>query len=320
MKIPFALRSDYTLAAAGILLILLVIVLERFPGERWWPTLLLTYMPQQVWLIPPVVLTTYMLIHHKWPFAAVSIVPVVLVLVFLMGIQFPHSSPRMPSQLRVLTWNLHYGRGGHRLPDLYAQTMPDIICIQEANPWARKSLHETLALPQFKDWDSTVCGELVILSRFPLKRLGTTHSALWAVADVDGEEVVIANVHFAVPFKTNLSSMAPGQIGAADELRMKQTDEVLGGLPAGMPTVVCGDFNTPPNTRIYRMFSSRMANAFKIRGRGLGLSYMRKIPMVRIDHIFTKGSIEPIRCGMPEIDASNHRPVCADFALSLVSE
>ncbi|MEN6519831.1 MAG: endonuclease/exonuclease/phosphatase family protein [Armatimonadota bacterium] len=315
MKIPFALRSDFTLAAAGVLLIFLVIALERFPGERWWPTLLLTYMPQQMWLIPPVILTIYMLIHHKWWLATVSVVPAIFVLVFLMAVPFPHSSPKMPSQLRVLTWNLYYGRGGSRLPVLFTQAMPDIICLQEANPWALRHLDETLALPKFKGWNAKVCGELVILSRFSLKRLGTTHSALWVSADVDGEEVVIANVHFAVPFKPRLSSMTPGNVGAADSLRMKQADEILRALPPGVPTIVCGDFNTPPNTRIYRELSSVMTNAFKSSGSGLGLSYKRQIPMVRIDHIFSKGNISPVKCWMPKIDASNHRPMCADFSL-----
>ncbi|MEN6371700.1 MAG: endonuclease/exonuclease/phosphatase family protein [Armatimonadota bacterium] len=315
MKIPFTLRSDFTLAAAGVLLILLVIALERFPGERWWPTLLLVYMPQQVWLMPPIILTVYMIIRHKWWLAVISIVPVAFVLIFLIGMSLPQASPKMPSQLRILTWNLYYGRGGSRLPELFTQTMPDIICLQEADPWAQKHLDEMLSRPQFRGWSSKVCGELVILSRFPLKRLGTTHSALWAAADVDGEEVVIANTHFAVPFKPRLSSMTPGNICAADDLRMKQATEILNELPADVPVIVCGDFNTPPNTRIYRMLGSHMTNAFKRRGQGLGLSYKRELPMVRIDHIFSKGSIEPVQCWMPKIDASNHRPMCADFSL-----
>lgn len=315
MRIPVELKSDSNLAIAGTLLILAVVVLQRFPGERFWLTLLFTYIPQQIWLIPPVFITVFMLLHHKWWLAAGSIVPVFLVLLLLMGAPVPKSAPKLQSQLRVLTWNLFYGKGGPSLDELYIQTMPDIICLQEANPWAGKSLDKTLDLPQFKGWHASVCGELVILSRFPLKRLGTTHSALWVAADVDGKEVVIVDVHFAVPFKPKLSNMTPDKIRAADDLRMMQTKEVLEGIPAGRPTIVCGDFNTPPNTRIYRMLGSRMKNSFQSAGKGIGLSYKREFPIVRIDHIFSKGSLEPVRCWMPKINASNHRPVCADFMI-----
>jgi len=315
MKIPIAMKSDSTLAIAGVLLIFAVIALQRFPGERFWLTLLLAYIPQQIWLIPPIFLTVLMLLHHKWWLAAVSIIPVFLVLVLLMGVPVPKPAPKLQSQLRVLTWNLYYGRGGPSLDELFIQALPDIICIQEANPWAKRSLEKTLELPQFKGWHADICGELVILSRFPLKRLGTTNSALWVTVDVDGKEIVIANVHFAVPFKPKLSNITPGKIRAADNLRMRQTKEVLDKIPAGSPTIVCGDFNTPPNTRIYRMLGSQMKNVFHIVGKGFGLSYKRELPMVRIDHIFLKGRLEPVRCWMPKINASNHRPVCADFMI-----
>lgn len=303
-------------ALANLAMVVTVVALERFPGELWWPTLLLAYLPQELWLIPSIVLTACLLARRRWGAAAGTAVVGVAALTMLLGVPIPQAESRTTSDLRVATWNLNYGRGGKAVPELALAAWPDVICLQEANPWAHNGLPALLKLPQFGGWHYKVCGELVILSRFPLKRLGTTHSALWVSADVDGREVVIVNVHMAIPFRPGPSMLHPGKLRAANSLRMSQVEELLASLPTDRPAIICGDFNTPPNTRIYRALASALTNSFQRCGRGAGLSFLTALPLVRIDHIFLTKDVLPVRCWMPRVRASNHRPVCADIHLS----
>ena len=314
MKSGRRIQIENRLALASAALVLAVIALERLPGESWWLTLLLVYSPQEVWAIPSLLLAAYFILRCRWWLAAGGLVLAGVVLMVLVGMPLPRPAPQSLSGLRVLTWNLYYGRGGPALPRLTLDVWPDVICLQEADPWATMQLDGMLRLPQFRNWYSKVCGELVILSRFPLRRLGTTHSALWASANVDGREVVIVNVHLALPLRIP-DVLNPAQIRAANDLRSHQVAQILAKVPSDRPVVVCGDFNTPPNARIYRYLTSVLTDSFRRCGHGLGLSYMRGFPLVRIDHIFVSRNLRPVRCWLPKVSASNHRPVCADVEL-----
>lgn len=307
------------LAWANLALVMLVIAAERLPGERWWPTLLLAYAPQGIWAVPSILLAGYFVFRKRWISALSTFAIVGLVATVLMGAPIPHKQPVEPSDVRILTWNLWYGRGGPSVADLALDTSADIICLQEANPWADRNLAKVMQMEQFKGWQSTQCGELVILSRFPLKRLKTTNSVLWASVKVNGQEVWIADAHLALPVSSNPREMLDPSKLYSDELRRRpQVRGLIENLPLEHPVIVCGDFNTPPNTEVYRKLSSVMINSFSETGGGLGLSYPKRLPLVRIDHIFVRQA-KPIRCWLPEVDASNHYPMCADLKLPEVN-
>ncbi|MBI2844251.1 MAG: endonuclease/exonuclease/phosphatase family protein [Armatimonadetes bacterium] len=310
-------RADNRSAFAITTFIILLLALERFPGEIWWPTLLLVYCPQIIWALPLLLLAVWFLVRRRWLHSIWMVLLAVMVLTVLVGALPPRALSKNGADLRVLTWNLYYGHGGPELPDVALSTFPDIICIQEANPWAEEGVSSILELQQFKGWRAKSCGELVILSRFPLKRLGTTHSALWVQAKVYDTEVVIINAHLAAPFTVRLSDlMNPRGLRGADKLRRSQVEEIISSLPGDRPVILCGDFNTPPNARIYRRLASVLVDSFRRAGSGLGLTYLRQAPLVRIDHIFTSSDIEPVRCWLPGTKLSNHKPVCTDVKIA----
>lgn len=303
------------LVLANLAFVVLLIIVERFPGERLWPTIVLAYAPQELWTLPSIIFAAYLLRRRKWLYALGAFAPILLVTTMLMGLALPHSNIANQSHLRILTWNLYFGRGGPSLPDVALDTMPDIICLQESDPWALKQLPKILKLPQFDNWHSTKCGELLTLSRFPLRRIGTTNSALWAMVDTGEKKVVLVNVHLAAPFEANIREVfKPSALRRAEIERQAQITKLLNHLPAGFPIIVCGDFNTPPTTRSYRRFASIMDSCFARTGHGFGFSYTRLAPVVRIDHIFVTRSLHPVRCWIPKAQGSNHNPMCADLS------
>jgi vancomycin resistance protein VanJ len=304
------------LAMIAVAFALIVVTLERFPGERWWPSYLLVYSPQMLWMMPLIIVALYFLRHRRWIHSGGMFGLVGIMLVLLVGTPLPHRHISERYDLRVLTWNLHYGLAGPEVPVLAQSLLPDIICLQEADPWAVRELDKTLKMPQFRGWQSQSCGELVILSRFPMKWLDTTHSALWVEADANGSKLTIIDAHFSRPIALRgFGREGLGWLSRADDFRMMQLRRMMAKLPRDRPVILCGDLNTPPNSRMYRELESRLTDSFSASGQGLGLSFMRSIPMVRIDHIFLGEGLAPVRCWTPASSGSNHKPVIADIRI-----
>ena len=57
------------LTLVNLLLVLLLVAAELFIAERHWLTTLLTYMPQQLFVIPTAVLLMISLLGRRWKFA-----------------------------------------------------------------------------------------------------------------------------------------------------------------------------------------------------------------------------------------------------------
>ena len=81
------------------------------------------------------------------------------------------------------------------------------------------------------------------------------------------------------------------------------------------PTIIAGDFNAPANDSIYRMLDDRFVDAFEVAGTGWGNTYHRRLPILRLDHIFVSREFKPIRATVVSIPESDHRMVVADFIL-----
>jgi len=106
------------------------------------------------------------------------------------------------------------------------------------------------------------------------------------------------------------------------------------------PTIICGDLNDTPNSRVYYLFSPRYVNAFSAAGWGFGDTFgelwiMKKLfvllhrnervipflfafarDIMRIDHIFVSKDIEIIDShAVKKAAGSDHKPVTAILRL-----
>jgi endonuclease/exonuclease/phosphatase (EEP) superfamily protein YafD len=82
------------------------------------------------------------------------------------------------------------------------------------------------------------------------------------------------------------------------------------------PVLVMGDFNTPPESAIFRRVWGRYTDAFASAGWGWGYTFftMRKIA-VRIDHILAGPGWYCERCWVGPDVGSPHRPLLAELIL-----
>ena len=81
------------------------------------------------------------------------------------------------------------------------------------------------------------------------------------------------------------------------------------------PVIICGDFNTVPNSFAYKKIGEGLQNAFVKKGTGLGTTFPGLLPTLRIDNIFLSENFEVKGFYTPRIKLSDHYPVMADVEL-----
>jgi endonuclease/exonuclease/phosphatase (EEP) superfamily protein YafD len=77
------------------------------------------------------------------------------------------------------------------------------------------------------------------------------------------------------------------------------------------PHVVVGDFNTPPESRIYRERWEGWTNAFSVAGFGVGGTRVSGTIHARIDHVLVNDDWKVVAAWMGRDVGSDHRPMVA---------
>jgi endonuclease/exonuclease/phosphatase (EEP) superfamily protein YafD len=76
-----------------------------------------------------------------------------------------------------------------------------------------------------------------------------------------------------------------------------------------VPVLLCGDFNSTPHSRVYRHLAAGRQDAFREAGTGWGMSYHRRLPLVRIDYVLASEEWEPVSARTVPAGLSDHLPV-----------
>jgi endonuclease/exonuclease/phosphatase (EEP) superfamily protein YafD len=294
-------------------------------GDLWWPATLLMFSPRGLLLAPAIVLVPAALLWRRrtlWVLLIALVVVAGPVMNFSIPLSSLGSDARRGPRLRVLTCNMHYAkRDLARLELLLAETQPDVVALQE---WPEKK--RRAAFPP-DEWHLHGTSELFLASRSPIrnpKMLGE-HSmldrgAVWRYElETEAGIVTFFNLHFASP-REGLKELAHDEekgavnLEAGTDLRWQQSESLAreAGQVNG-PVVLVGDFNTPPESAIFRRFWSRYTDAFSSAGWGWGYTFIGGRTMVRIDHILAGRGWRCERCWVAPSIGSPHRPVVADL-------
>lgn len=236
--------------------------------------------------------------------------------------------------LRVMTYNVHscLGMDGRLSPNRIARVIgrycPDIVMLQEVDVNYGRSggVNQAYAIAHELEMEFhfhpayQIEGEQygdAILSDLPMRiiRLGSLPSfagleprgAIWVGVQYRGREVQLLNTH----------------IGLRRFERTAQLDALLGpdwlgSLDCRNPTVLCGDFNTLPNSANYRKLAGRLRDVqtslenHRLRGTLLGFW--------RIDHVFVSEDVKVVGINVPRNSltrsASDHLPLIVDLDLA----
>jgi endonuclease/exonuclease/phosphatase family metal-dependent hydrolase len=315
------------------LFVVLVWILLRTAGDRWWFATVLLYGPRWPYGLPLVVLFPFAAWRYRrslWPLtvaAAIFLFPI-------MGFRVPlaRSSAADKPKLRVLTCNMQGGQvARNALATLLRAEQADIVALQESD----------VDLGDFwpDGWQVLKEGGLVVASRFPLRDV--SHSlrvhpqsnwppvnALRCVVMAPFADVGFCCVHLLTPrgglerVLDKGTIVAPRRSRALRELieyRRWESEELKAWIDAGgLPTIIAGDFNMPVDSVLYRDIWSSFTNAFDAAGVGIG--YTKRTSArgwqfgARIDQIlFNKQSFGCRNCWVAPDVGSDHLPLMADI-------
>lgn len=215
---------------------------------------------------------------------------------------------------------------------------PDIICLQEFyvkggdfKSYIRKRFPKYHAEYYMYSGPKGVFGN-VTLSKFPVSDKGvlkfdkSTNLAIYTDHRVGERRFRVYNCHFEsynISFIGIVKSFFKDGGEAFSEAgtkmkksilrRPKQVDQVFSNIEScPYEAFVCGDFNDNPMSYTYYRMTRGRKDAFVEGGAGLGATYSRLWPLLRIDYILVPDRFKTISYDVRKIGFSDHYPVVVD--------
>lgn len=103
----------------------------------------------------------------------------------------------------------------------------------------------------------------------------------------------------------------------ASSMRAKVANEVVAYTrQIEYPMVICGDFNDMPGSYVYSTIRGDLADAFVSSGFGIGNTYQKILPILRIDYLFyDKEFFEARGFKKSDIGLSDHYPILVNLKI-----
>lgn len=264
-----------------------------------------------------------------------------------IGLNLPGSAGE--AALTVKTFNAYGFRKEATTGKRYnAEEMPryfpteglDVLCLQEFPTYYPKNYFIDYFRNKagFKYVHAIPNGALAIFSRYPIEETHTHYFVKhfngfqWADIQVEGKLVRVFNLHLQ---SNGVSGMAnevakegnlqdkktwnkvkgmAGRFKRAEQRRVEQTEAVAEEIQKSPhPVIVCGDFNTTPQSYSYRQLSHGLKDAFREAGTGLGTTYAGKIPALRIDYQLYSPELQALDQDIRTERLSDHHSVVAFY-------
>lgn len=316
-------------------------------SEQWWLGSVLTFLPRTPWAAPGMILIVVGMVWRSrtvWVNLALSLFVVWSIVGF--NVPWPSliasiesrdvSSDHDAPTIRVVSANTQHFEPdfGLLLREIRA-AKPDVIALQEASR-PPKSLSD-----QYPDWHSIRVRGLWVGSKWPIKLIGQCNSDVY-------DRVTAIMVEVAAPFGTflvtdlhlmtarrSLIYLHPKSIiaGSGQETvnealmerseEARQTREFVTEFGGDRPLVICGDFNMPTSSSIYRTCFGDFANSFEQTSWGCGYTapcrkiryWPTNVPWQRIDHILADHNWRITNSQVGRRDGSDHRLMAATLRL-----
>ena len=299
-------------------------ILRVFPGDRLLPVRLGSYFLPWILIALLPTLLIAIVSRRRWTIGF-TLLALLLVASRFSYLLIPQVSPASAdfagSQLRVMTFNVHYAnRNVDGITELILTEQPDIIAVQELTPQLGRPLFSRLK----NEYPYYLTGgnSSVIISRYPLtkqlKPYGTGRSER-AIINTPLGEIGLWNVHPP-------TAVRQGGWEAQNQFFSLIANEIKNETG---PMIVLGDFNSTDQAENYQLISNQLTSVHHAVGNGFGFTYpdpsiidtigiiprlgpISLKPIVHIDHIFVSDHFTPLETHIiPHGYGSDHRPVVA---------
>lgn len=217
---------------------------------------------------------------------------------------------------------------------------PDIICLQEV----RLRTNRVFNLQQFIDeFDfaehyqyarTAYHGGIVTMTKFPIAKMGeirfenSGNMAIFTDVVIGSDTIRVFNLHlqsFQIDPNNYSVIESPDIMEEADlrqiremgskfkrafKMRAEQARIIRENINwSPYPVLVCGDFNDTPFSYTYRNVKGKLKDAFKESGKGVGQTYIGKLPSYRIDYLLYSGKFRSANFKSHPFKFSDHLPI-----------
>ncbi len=239
--------------------------------------------------------------------------------------------------LRVMSYNVHSCRGmdGRISPERIARVIEmsdaDIVALQEIDVGRTRSRGHDQAkmIGDLVGMQAHFCPTVkrgeehyghAILSRFPVEivRIDTfanqrrstriePRGAVWGRIEVEGLRLNLISTHFGL-----------GRLERVEQAEELMGKKWIGGIKKNEAIILCGDFNTRPESPAYKIVGARLDDAqLRVKNHKPLKTFSAFLPFARIDHVFISDHFVPEKISVPKNHwtrvASDHLPLIVDL-------
>lgn len=228
--------------------------------------------------------------------------------------------------LRVCT--LNWGGKLHSREEVEAQAKkvasyrPDILFLQEVHPWQAKVIADSLYAG---GGDYRTGSDSAVLTRWKIHLAvhnPMQHSQQLTVKLPGGRYIDCVNFHLrSATTDMRLWRRSCWRTHSLNrKLRRREVFYSLALLKKTTnfptrPVIVAGDFNAPATDPLHDLLRHDFIDSFAKAGTGWANTWHRRIPLHRIDYIYTTPLLNAVRSHTVVVPASDHRMLVSDFIL-----
>ena len=300
-------------------------------ADRWWAATVLLFGPRWVLILPFLVLLPAVLLRDRSllvPLVCAGLIVLGPVVGLHTGWRQLFVSPDPDRDIRVMSFNTEGGRGVSWTPTGVLDALEvDIAALQECGADVADRVRT------MEGWHVDARGGACLFSRFPIAAVtqmdreaflaaGGAGLVVTYVLRVGDREVRLTNLHLETP-RAGLEAIRSGRIeegapllegkSALRTFEHRFARRWVDTLPG--PRLVLGDFNSPPESPMFREYWGDWQNAFSLTGRGLGGTRLNGWIRARIDHILADDQWTVVRSWLGPNLGSDHAPILADLRL-----
>ncbi len=200
---------------------------------------------------------------------------------------------------------------------------PDVIFLQESpSPENLQIIKEKLLAPTIQivgGWDCAIIAKGKLTKR-NYSSIFYNHATGAMLTLQDGSTIELLCIHLESAVTRwdlwNKDCWKEHQKRSQD--RRNQLQQLLSQyeeFASDRPKIFGGDFNSPPNSNLFKILSTEYKNAFSSIGKGIGNTFTNYFPVIRIDHIYSNPDLQPVDASSIRTVHSDHRMLICDFRL-----
>jgi endonuclease/exonuclease/phosphatase family metal-dependent hydrolase len=252
--------------------------------------------------------------------------------------------------IKIMSYNVHHFRGNEansqektsqEIIHFLNEQKPDIICLQEVRLRQNKIFNlaktveelEFINHYQFARTSSTFGS--VTMSKYPIIYMNeirfeqSRNITIYTDLLIDSDTVRVFNVHLH-SYGIDPKDFAIIDSGVTNEKDIQEAKRMGSKLKTGFqmranqvkairalidksphPVIVCGDLNDTPASFSYQQLRKGLKDSFVCSGKGVGRTYINKLPSLRIDYIFHSKQFTSFNFHTHNFRFSDHLPVSA---------